>query len=51
VVTQVLNLGLPDRFIEQATQAEQLEIAGLSVDRIEARIRAAMTGDAQAARA
>ena len=26
----VLNLGLPDAFIEQATQAEQLELAGLS---------------------
>jgi len=41
-VTQVLNLGLPDRFIEQGTQAEQLEMAGLSVDQIEQRIRAVL---------
>ncbi len=35
----VLNLGLPDGFIEQATQAEQLDAAGLSVAAIEQRIR------------
>ena len=40
----VLNLGLPDRFIEQATQAEQLEEAGLSVEQIERRIRDALAG-------
>ena len=40
----VLNLGLPDRFIEQATQAEQLEEAGLSADQIERRIRDALAG-------
>jgi 1-deoxy-D-xylulose-5-phosphate synthase len=51
VVTRVINLGLPDRFIEQATQAEQLEIAGLSVAQIEARIRDALGDDNQAARA
>ncbi|MCB1803230.1 MAG: 1-deoxy-D-xylulose-5-phosphate synthase, partial [Gammaproteobacteria bacterium] len=34
----VLNLGLPDRFIEQASQTEQLEMAGLSPARIEQRI-------------
>ncbi len=39
---RVLNLGLPDRFIEQATQAEQLEIAGLSPVQIEQRIRTAL---------
>jgi 1-deoxy-D-xylulose-5-phosphate synthase len=38
----VLNLGLPDRFIEQATQAEQLEMAGLSPAQIEQRIRTAL---------
>ena len=38
----VLNLGLPDRFIEQATQAEQLEAAGLSVEQIEQRVRDAL---------
>lgn len=50
----VVNLGLPDAFIEQATQAEQLEMAGLSLDRIEQRIRdalAALDGNGQAARA
>ena len=50
----VVNLGLPDAFIEQATQAEQLEMAGLSLDRIEQRIRdalAALDGSGQAARA
>jgi 1-deoxy-D-xylulose-5-phosphate synthase len=36
----VLNLGLPDRYIEQATQDEQLAEAGLSVESIVARIRA-----------
>jgi len=41
VAARVLNLGLPDRFIEHGTQAEQLEMAGLSVDQIEQRIRAA----------
>ncbi len=40
VSVNVLNLGLPDAFIEQATQAEQLEIAGLSTAQIEQRVRA-----------
>ncbi|WP_078121039.1 1-deoxy-D-xylulose-5-phosphate synthase [Thiosocius teredinicola] len=44
VQVKVLNLGLPDEFIEQGTQAEQLEIAGLSVAQIEARIREALHG-------
>jgi len=42
VLTRVLVLGLPDEFIEQGTQAEQLEIAGLSVEQIEQRVRAAV---------
>ena len=54
VTTAVLNLGLPDRFIEQGTQAEQLEMAGLSPSQIEQRIRTALValdGSGQAARA
>ena len=42
MAANVLNLGLPDEFIEQGTQAEQLEMAGLSTVRIEDRIRAAL---------
>lgn len=42
VAVHVLNLGLPDLFIEQATQAEQLEMAGLSPTQIERRIDAAL---------
>jgi 1-deoxy-D-xylulose-5-phosphate synthase len=42
VAVNVLNLGLPDEFIEQGTQAEQLEMAGLSTERIRARIQAAV---------
>jgi 1-deoxy-D-xylulose-5-phosphate synthase len=42
LVTRVLNLGLPDTFIEQATQAEQQEMAGLSEDQIAARISEAL---------
>ena len=44
----VLNLGLPDAFIEQATQAEQLAVAGLSADQVETRVRALL--DAKDAR-
>jgi len=44
VAAKVLNLGLPDEFIEQGSQAEQLEIAGLSAAQIEQRIRAAYAG-------
>jgi 1-deoxy-D-xylulose-5-phosphate synthase len=44
MATHVLNLGLPDEFIEQGTQAEQLEMAGLSVEQIEARIGEALVG-------
>jgi 1-deoxy-D-xylulose-5-phosphate synthase len=36
---RVLNLGLPDRYIEQATQTEQLAEAGLLPDQLEHRIR------------
>jgi 1-deoxy-D-xylulose-5-phosphate synthase len=39
---RVLNLGLPDRYIEQATQTEQLAEAGLLPDQIEQRIRQAL---------
>ncbi|MCP5438549.1 MAG: 1-deoxy-D-xylulose-5-phosphate synthase [Chromatiaceae bacterium] len=42
IVASVLNLGLPDRFIEQGTQAEQLQMAGLSPTQIEQRIGAAL---------
>jgi len=38
---RVLNLGLPDRFIEQATPAEQLHDCGLDAPGIEAAVRAA----------
>ncbi len=38
----VINLGLPDHFIEQGTQQEQLALAGLSAAQIEARVRAAL---------
>jgi 1-deoxy-D-xylulose-5-phosphate synthase len=54
IAANVLNLGLPDVFIEHATQAEQLEIAGLSAQQIESRVRAAMgkqSGGSQAAQA
>ncbi|MEZ5585740.1 MAG: 1-deoxy-D-xylulose-5-phosphate synthase [Sedimenticolaceae bacterium] len=54
VTANVLNLGLPDRFIEQGTQAEQLEMAGLSPTQIERRIGtalAALDDTGQAARA
>ena len=42
IAAHVLNLGLPDTFIEQGTQAEQLEMAGLSPTQIEQRIGAAL---------
>ena len=51
VVVRVLNLGLPDRFIEQGTQSEQMEMAGLAPTQVEARIRAAMDGRAEPQRA
>ena len=38
----LIPFGFPDRFIEQATQAEQLEDAGLTADQIEKRVRAAL---------
>ena len=37
--SRVIHLGLPDQWIEQATQDQQLEGAGLSVERIVARVR------------
>ena len=39
---RILNLGLPDRFIEQGTQAEQREMAGLDLPQVLARIGAAL---------
>ncbi|MEJ2576278.1 MAG: 1-deoxy-D-xylulose-5-phosphate synthase [Gammaproteobacteria bacterium] len=39
---RLLHLGLPDRFIEQATQAEQLEEAGLAPEQVIERIRRAL---------
>ena len=39
---RMLNLGLPDRFIEQATQQQQLQEAGLDVQGIERQIRTVM---------
>jgi len=38
----VLNLGLPDRYIEQGTQAEQLALLGLDAEGIEQKIRTAL---------
>jgi len=35
----LLQLGLPDRYIEQGTPAEQLAEAGLTSERIEAAVR------------
>jgi 1-deoxy-D-xylulose-5-phosphate synthase len=43
-VVAMLQLGLPDHFIEQATQAQQLAEAGLSAEQIETRIREARRG-------
>ena len=37
--TEVLQLGLPDRYIEHGTQQEQLQEAGLDHEQILARIR------------
>ena len=39
VYNPVLNLGLPDRFIEQGSQAEILQLLGLDAAGIEASIR------------
>ena len=44
VMLPVLNIGLPDAYIEQATQAEQLTQAGLDQEQILARINAALRG-------
>ncbi len=44
----LLNLGLPDRYIEQATQAEQLAEAGLDRDSVLRRIRQALAAHQQA---
>ena len=40
---RVLNLGLPDEFIEQATQQEQLQEAGLGVENLLAGIQQVLT--------
>jgi deoxyxylulose-5-phosphate synthase len=37
-VKRILNLGLPDGYIEQSTQAEQLKSVGLDVESILERI-------------
>ena len=37
--TELLQLGLPDRYIEQATQQEQLQEAGLGREQVLAAIR------------
>jgi 1-deoxy-D-xylulose-5-phosphate synthase len=42
IAAHVVNLGLPDVFIEHATQAEQLELAGLSEESIAERIESAL---------
>lgn len=42
VSSRLLQLGLPDRFIEQATQQQQLQEAGLDVQGIERQIRAVL---------
>jgi 1-deoxy-D-xylulose-5-phosphate synthase len=41
---KVLNLGLPDRYIEHASCDEQLQEAGLDVDTILSSIKAALSG-------
>jgi 1-deoxy-D-xylulose-5-phosphate synthase len=46
----VLHLGLPDRFIEQATQAEQLAEAGLDRSQVLERVRQALAGVTERAR-
>jgi 1-deoxy-D-xylulose-5-phosphate synthase len=40
IVMPVLNIGIPDDFIEHATHAEMLSACGLDADGIEASIRA-----------
>ncbi len=47
----LLHFGLPDHYIEQASQDEQLREAGLSVERIVADIRAQLPADMYAANA
>jgi len=42
VGSRLLQLGLPDRFIEQATQQQQLQEAGLDMQGIERQIRAVL---------
>jgi deoxyxylulose-5-phosphate synthase len=37
-----MQFGLPDRFIEQASQSAQLHAAGLSAERITGQIRSAL---------
>ena len=47
LVVPVLHLGLPDRFIEQATQAEQLADAGLDAARVLDRITRTLLAEAE----
>jgi 1-deoxy-D-xylulose-5-phosphate synthase len=51
VVVRMLNLGLPDRFIEQGTQSEQMEMACLAPAQVEDRIRGALEGRIEPQRA
>jgi len=39
----LLPFGIPDRYIEQGTQAEQLEVAGLTVERLLQAVRARLS--------
>jgi len=41
----LLHFGLPDRYIEQATQAEQLAEAGLTVEQMLERLRRHLPAD------
>jgi 1-deoxy-D-xylulose-5-phosphate synthase len=41
-LTRIINLGLPDRWLEQGTQAEQLSDAGLDCDSVLATLKAAL---------
>jgi 1-deoxy-D-xylulose-5-phosphate synthase len=49
LVVPVLHLGLPDRFIEQATQAEQLADAGLDAAQVTDRVTQALRTGAEPA--
>ena len=44
ITARCLHLGLPDRFLDQATQQEQLADCGLDAAGIEAAVRDALAG-------